>query len=131
MPIARCATLECISSPHHANSPLQDGEPPPDPTKATIMQTSRLFLRNLPFTCTEDEIREHFQKYGDVTQVSLRLLFVVEGVEERRRSKMIKLNRDIRLACEGADYSGKLIVEKIWSIAVSLLPFELASLVKA
>ncbi|TBU46842.1 RNA-binding domain-containing protein [Dichomitus squalens] len=48
-----------------------DETEPLDSTKATILQTSRLFLRNLPFTCTEDEIREHFQAHGDVTQAHL------------------------------------------------------------
>ncbi|KAI0706720.1 hypothetical protein C8T65DRAFT_651773 [Cerioporus squamosus] len=46
-------------------------EPPPDPTKSTILQTSRLFLRNLAFSCTEDELRELFQAHGDVSQVHL------------------------------------------------------------
>ncbi|KAI8992839.1 RNA-binding domain-containing protein [Trametes punicea] len=44
---------------------------PPDPTKATILQTSRLFVRNLIFMCTEDELRELFQKHGEVLQVHL------------------------------------------------------------
>ncbi|CDO68079.1 hypothetical protein BN946_scf184788.g10 [Trametes cinnabarina] len=43
----------------------------PDPTKATILQTSRLFIRNLTFMCTEDELRELFQRYGEVSQVHL------------------------------------------------------------
>ncbi|KAI1790828.1 RNA-binding domain-containing protein [Ganoderma leucocontextum] len=46
-------------------------ESPPDPTKATIRQTSRLFLRNLTFACSEDEIRDLFQVHGDVSQVHL------------------------------------------------------------
>ncbi|OSD03770.1 hypothetical protein PYCCODRAFT_1434157 [Trametes coccinea BRFM310] len=50
----------------------EDGsEPLPDPTKATILQTSRLFIRNLTFTCTEDELRELFQRHGDISQVHL------------------------------------------------------------
>ncbi|KAI0632765.1 hypothetical protein C8Q77DRAFT_1058693 [Trametes polyzona] len=42
-----------------------------DPTHATILQTSRLFLRNLAFTCTEDELRELFERHGEVSQVHL------------------------------------------------------------
>ncbi|OJA12467.1 hypothetical protein AZE42_10513, partial [Rhizopogon vesiculosus] len=34
---------------------------PKDPAKDTIMQTSRLFLRNLAFSCTEAELMEQFQ----------------------------------------------------------------------
>jgi multiple RNA-binding domain-containing protein 1 len=46
-------------------------EEPKDPAKDTIMQTSRLFLRNLPFSCTEAELMELFQPFGEVAQVSL------------------------------------------------------------
>ncbi|TFY67177.1 hypothetical protein EVJ58_g1792 [Rhodofomes roseus] len=48
---------------------FQEEEPPPDPVKTTILQTSRLFLRNLPFSCTEDELRELFESHGVVSQV--------------------------------------------------------------
>ncbi|KAI0656208.1 hypothetical protein C8Q70DRAFT_1012681 [Cubamyces menziesii] len=48
-----------------------DAPQPLDATKATIMQTSRLFLRNLAFTCTEDDLRELFQAHGEVSQVHL------------------------------------------------------------
>ncbi|KAI0334194.1 hypothetical protein GY45DRAFT_1243119 [Cubamyces sp. BRFM 1775] len=44
---------------------------PLDATRAIIMQTSRLFLRNLAFTCTEDDLRELFQVHGEVSQVHL------------------------------------------------------------
>jgi len=43
-----------------------------DPAKETILETSRLFLRNLTFSCTEEEIREHFQPFGNISQVSFR-----------------------------------------------------------
>ncbi|EPQ55616.1 hypothetical protein GLOTRDRAFT_75766 [Gloeophyllum trabeum ATCC 11539] len=44
-----------------------------DPNRGTIMQTSRLFVRNLAFSCTEDELRDLFQQYGEVNQVHLPL----------------------------------------------------------
>ncbi|KAH7925005.1 RNA-binding domain-containing protein [Leucogyrophana mollusca] len=44
-----------------------------DPVKDTIMQTSRLFLRNLAFSCTEAELLELFQPFGDIAQVHLPL----------------------------------------------------------
>ena len=47
-------------------------EPEQDATKATILQTSRLFIRNLAFTCTEAELLESFQTHGEVSQVSSR-----------------------------------------------------------
>ncbi|KAH9887035.1 hypothetical protein C8Q73DRAFT_748774 [Cubamyces lactineus] len=49
----------------------QDEQEPLDATKATILQTSRLFLRNLAFTCTEDDLRQLFQAHGEVSQVHL------------------------------------------------------------
>ncbi|KAG2041015.1 hypothetical protein BDR03DRAFT_947957, partial [Suillus americanus] len=42
-----------------------------DSTTKTIMQTSRLFLRNLAFSCTETEIMELFQPFGEVAQVHI------------------------------------------------------------
>ena len=41
-----------------------------DPTVKTILQTARLFIRNLTFACTEDELRGLFQPFGTISQVS-------------------------------------------------------------
>ncbi|RDX46000.1 RNA-binding domain-containing protein [Lentinus brumalis] len=57
--------------PMEADGDEEVDESTPDPTRATISQTSRLFLRNLPFSCTEDELRELFETHGDVSQVHL------------------------------------------------------------
>ncbi|KAF8916989.1 hypothetical protein CPB85DRAFT_1481797 [Mucidula mucida] len=46
---------------------------PTDPTKETILQTSRLFVRNLTFSCTEDELSEFFSPYGSLSQVHIPL----------------------------------------------------------
>lgn len=35
----------------------------------TIRRTSRLFVRNLPYTASEDNIRESFEKFGTVEEV--------------------------------------------------------------
>nr|XP_043622445.1 multiple RNA-binding domain-containing protein 1 [Erigeron canadensis] len=48
-----------------------------------VLQTGRLFVRNLPYTATEDDLREHFSKFGNVSQVHL----VVD--RETKRSKGI------------------------------------------
>jgi multiple RNA-binding domain-containing protein 1 len=34
---------------------------------------SRLFIRNLPFTCTEDDLRSSFEHYGNLTEVHIPL----------------------------------------------------------
>lgn len=36
-----------------------------------VLQTGRLFVRNLPYTATEDDLREHFSKFGSVSQAHL------------------------------------------------------------
>lgn len=41
-----------------------------DPTVKTILHTARLFVRNLTFACTEDELRGVFQPFGAISQVS-------------------------------------------------------------
>ncbi|KAI0641039.1 hypothetical protein C8Q79DRAFT_920627 [Trametes meyenii] len=42
-----------------------------DPTRAAILETSRLFIRNLSFVCVEEELRELFEQYGEVSQVHI------------------------------------------------------------
>ncbi|KAF5811229.1 putative RNA recognition motif domain, nucleotide-binding alpha-beta plait domain superfamily [Helianthus annuus] len=36
-----------------------------------VLQTGRLFVRNLPYTASEDDLREHFSKFGSVSEVHL------------------------------------------------------------
>lgn len=38
-----------------------------------IAETGRLFVRNLPFTCAEDDLKTHFEKYGPVSEVHISL----------------------------------------------------------
>jgi multiple RNA-binding domain-containing protein 1 len=40
-----------------------------DPTIEAIKASGRLFVRNLPYTATEDDLRKHFEKYGAVEEV--------------------------------------------------------------
>ncbi|KAI5991208.1 hypothetical protein EDD15DRAFT_2169533 [Pisolithus albus] len=42
-----------------------------DRNTATILQTGRLFLRNLAFSCTDVELQEPFQPFGEIDQVHL------------------------------------------------------------
>ncbi|GJS99589.1 multiple RNA-binding domain-containing protein 1 isoform X1 [Tanacetum coccineum] len=48
-----------------------------------VKKTGRLFVRNLPYTATEDDLREHFSKFGTVAQAHL----VVD--KDTKRSKGI------------------------------------------
>ncbi|KAF7984579.1 hypothetical protein HWV62_13803 [Athelia sp. TMB] len=49
----------------------QDPHPPEDPTISTILETSRLFLRNLAFACTEAELTELCEPFGQISQVHI------------------------------------------------------------
>ncbi|KAJ7094410.1 hypothetical protein C8R44DRAFT_814432 [Mycena epipterygia] len=52
---------------------IAPAEPPKDPTKETILQTSRLFVRNLAFSCTDAELLEFFSPFGEISQVHIPL----------------------------------------------------------
>lgn len=41
---------------------------------AMVMETGRLFVRNMPFTATSDELEQLFSTCGEVSQVSLHVL---------------------------------------------------------
>lgn len=53
----------------------QDSEVPNSSEVEKIRETGRLYLRNLHFEVTEDEIREHFAKYGSLEEVSYLFFF--------------------------------------------------------
>ncbi|EAU87398.1 rRNA primary transcript binding protein [Coprinopsis cinerea okayama7 len=44
---------------------------PEDPTEETIRQTARLFVRNLTFSCTEEELLELFSPFGNVVKAHI------------------------------------------------------------
>eukprot|EP00475_Leptophrys_vorax_P038150 TRINITY_DN6675_c0_g1_i1.p1 TRINITY_DN6675_c0_g1~~TRINITY_DN6675_c0_g1_i1.p1 ORF type:complete len:780 (-),score=284.79 TRINITY_DN6675_c0_g1_i1:76-2361(-) len=44
-----------------------------DDSAVVLEETGRLFVRNLPFTATEDDIKEFFSQYGEVTEIHLPL----------------------------------------------------------
>jgi multiple RNA-binding domain-containing protein 1 len=41
----------------------------PDPTIEAIKSNGRLFVRNLPYSATEDDLREHFAPFGSLEEV--------------------------------------------------------------
>ncbi|KAG0652318.1 multiple RNA-binding domain-containing 1 [Hyphodiscus hymeniophilus] len=43
----------------------------PDPVTEAIQTTGRLFVRNLPYTASEDELRKHFEPFGGLEEVHL------------------------------------------------------------
>ena len=48
----------------------------PDPVIEAIKSNGRLFVRNLPYSATEDDLREHFAPYGALEEVRSLLSFV-------------------------------------------------------
>lgn len=48
-----------------------------DDATEQIRRTARIFVRNLPFRATEVELRQHFEKYGVVDEVSLKIFHSV------------------------------------------------------
>ena len=65
---------------------------PQDDTKNIILQTGRLFLRNLAFTCTDEELLDLFKPFGEVAQVSINFHFLGDLLA----LGMTNLDRDIR-----------------------------------
>ena len=48
----------------------------PDPVIEAIQSNGRLFVRNLPYTASEDDLRKHFEPYGALEEVSTLKLFL-------------------------------------------------------
>ena len=83
---AEDATVDHLE-PEEAEKPLQDAaddaaddkmevdEPVGDSTVYSIRRTSRLFVRNLAYSATEDDIRKCFEKFGTIEEVRLSFTF--------------------------------------------------------
>ncbi|KAJ3786386.1 hypothetical protein GGU10DRAFT_267157 [Lentinula aff. detonsa] len=54
-------------------SATKQDEEPKDPTKEAILRTSRLFVRNLAFSCTESDLSTLFGEFGELAQVHIPL----------------------------------------------------------
>ena len=70
--------------PDNPEEPPQAGEEwegiedeKPDPIIEAIKSNGRLFVRNLPYSATEDDLREHFAPYGTLEEVQSLLSFVL------------------------------------------------------
>jgi multiple RNA-binding domain-containing protein 1 len=49
----------------------------PDPALEAISSNGRLFVRNLPYTATEEDITHHFEQYGALDEVCIFLSLIV------------------------------------------------------
>ncbi|KAI9648365.1 Multiple RNA-binding domain-containing protein 1 [Ciborinia camelliae] len=68
------ATGEDMVVDEEAEAVEEEGEPQPselDTTLETIRASGRLFVRNLPYSATEDDLRKHFEQYGALEEIHL------------------------------------------------------------
>ncbi|KAF9432100.1 hypothetical protein BGZ76_011257, partial [Entomortierella beljakovae] len=84
-PVAKVESDEKMEDNETANTeskPKIAQEPPNRPimlsaeeeeeiAKNLISDTGRLFVRNLPYTCTEDELRKLFEKFGPLSEIHM------------------------------------------------------------
>ncbi|KAH8679794.1 hypothetical protein BGZ60DRAFT_400689 [Tricladium varicosporioides] len=63
--------FEGFAEPSTGNEISDEEEERPDPIIEAISATGRLFVRNLPYTATEEDLRSHFEKYGALEEVHL------------------------------------------------------------
>ncbi|KAM0667502.1 hypothetical protein ACQRIU_003367 [Beauveria bassiana] len=56
---------------HDDQEPLPQQGQDKDLAAEAISKTSRLFVRNLPYSATEDDLREEFEKFGGVDEIHL------------------------------------------------------------
>ncbi|CAA2934592.1 multiple RNA-binding domain-containing 1 isoform X1 [Olea europaea subsp. europaea] len=79
--------------------------------KEGILETGRLYIRNLPYTATEEELEEHFRKFGDISEVhivvdrdtkrSKGIAFVLYALPESAARALEELDR--------SDFQGRLL----------------------
>ncbi|KAG8841554.1 Multiple RNA-binding domain-containing protein 1 [Serendipita sp. 411] len=65
----RMQGVEEIAQQPKAQQPTE--EVSSDPTRDAILSNGRLFVRNLAFSCTEQELSTHFATFGEIEQVHL------------------------------------------------------------
>ncbi|EFH47437.1 hypothetical protein ARALYDRAFT_349841 [Arabidopsis lyrata subsp. lyrata] len=79
--------------------------------RVDVLDTGRLFVRNLPYTATEEELTEHFSKFGEISEVHLVLdketknsrgmAFVLYQIPEYAKRAMEEL--------DNKDFQGRLL----------------------
>ena len=73
-----------------------------DATREIILQTSRLFVRNLAFSCTDSDLLELFEPFGEISQVSIANEFFCGSPNLFLWASAydVNINRDIRPSFE-------------------------------
>lgn len=76
-PTQQAGTGEDALSPHHNVADAESSDTPQPPAASgkkespieAISRTARLFVRNLAYSATEDDLRECFEKFGNIEEV--------------------------------------------------------------
>ena len=64
-----------VKLPEEDSTPVGEPSDKPDPVLEEISKNGRLFVRNLPYTATEEDLRRHFEPFGPLEEVSPWLCF--------------------------------------------------------
>lgn len=72
--------MEEENQPDTKKSAIEESAETTDATMDSIRQSGRLFVRNLPYTATEDDLRVHFEKYGALEEVRCLSIFLFKRV---------------------------------------------------
>ncbi|XP_043968752.1 probable RNA-binding protein 19 [Gambusia affinis] len=82
-----------------------------DEEEEDVSESGRLFIRNLPYTCTEEEMKELFAKYGPLSE----MLFPIDNLTKRPKgfafvTYMIPENAVVALAkLDGHIFQGRML----------------------
>jgi multiple RNA-binding domain-containing protein 1 len=68
-PVEQPSLLNDESLSEQDLTPADEPKDKPDPILEEISKNGRLFVRNLPYTATEDDLRNHFQPFGSLEEV--------------------------------------------------------------
>ncbi|CAG8697919.1 6742_t:CDS:2, partial [Dentiscutata heterogama] len=58
---------------HNETNVNQSGRPTDVPPEESIGETGRLFVRNLPYVCSEEDLQQIFNKFGPLAEVHIPL----------------------------------------------------------
>ncbi|KAF2093404.1 multiple RNA-binding domain-containing protein 1 [Rhizodiscina lignyota] len=104
------------TSAHHTqNEPTAAGEEEEKETlnadETAIRQSNRLFVRNLPYSITEDDLRKHFTPYGELEEVHIPM-DTMKGVPKGFAYIQFATGDDAVQAyrnCDGTIFQGRLL----------------------
>ena len=70
--------LRIAESEEQPKDEPEENVPESNPVAEEICKTGRLFVRNLPYTATEDDLRDAFSPFGPLTEVITNIFFPTE-----------------------------------------------------